>query len=88
MYAFSATAAENSILQISFSMIGRMNEMSFYCWERRLDGNCQLTGAAFGCGGGHPNKLYITTGGGSGQNVDVAGVETIVGAQLLEIQLD
>jgi hypothetical protein len=88
-YAYGATAGYNSILQISFSENGGGNETSvIVAGSEDSTEIAEPTGAAFGRGTGQLNKLYVTTGGGSGQNVDVNGTETAVGAQLLEITLN
>ena len=86
-YAYAATAVSNSIMQISFDEDGGMNQTAIIAGSEDSTEIAEPTGAAFGRGEGQLNKLYITTGGGSGQNVDVNGVETAVGAQLLQIQL-
>ncbi|TVY80335.1 hypothetical protein LSUE1_G005676, partial [Lachnellula suecica] len=87
-YAYAATAGYNSILQISFnSKDGGMNETETIAGSEYSTEIAEPTGAAFGRGVGQLNKLYVTTGSGSGENVDVNGVATAVGAQLLEIQL-
>lgn len=88
IYAYAATAGYNWILQISFNQDGRMNQTALIAGSEDSTAVAEPTGAAFGRGEGQLNKLYVTTGCGSGQNVDVDGIETAVGAQLLEIQLD
>ncbi|KUJ08299.1 uncharacterized protein LY89DRAFT_711717 [Mollisia scopiformis] len=86
-YAYAATAAENSILQISFNKAGGTNQTAIVAGDVDSTEIAEPTGTAFGRGEGQLNKLYVATGGGSGVNVDADGVETAVGAQLLEIQL-
>jgi hypothetical protein len=88
LYAYAATAGQNSIMQISFDRDGGNNQTAIIAGSADSTEIAEPTGCAFGRGAGQINKLYITTGGGSGQNVDVDGVETAVGAQLLEIQLN
>jgi hypothetical protein len=88
-YAFAATSGDNSILQISWNQNGTngtfANQSVIIAGNEYSTEIAEPTGAYFGRGIGQTRKLYITTGGGSGENVDVDGVETAVGAQLLEI---
>ncbi|CZR58819.1 uncharacterized protein PAC_08711 [Phialocephala subalpina] len=86
-YAYASTAGQNSIMQISFNIAAGTNETAIIAGSLDSTEIAEPTGAAFGRGESQLGKLYVTTGGGSGQNVDVNGVETAVGAQLLEIQL-
>jgi hypothetical protein len=86
-YAYVATAIDNTIVQISFNKAGGNNRTVVIAGNLDSTEIAEPTGAAFGRGEGQMNKLYVTTGGGSGEPVDVDGVETAVGAQLLEIQL-
>lgn len=75
-------------MQISFNKQGGMNQTAIIAGSLNSTEIAEPTSAAFGRGSeGQESKLYVTTGGGSGENVDVDGVETAVGAQLLEIQL-
>lgn len=87
-YAYATTPGENSIMQIRFNKNGGINETTIIAGSLDSTEIAEPTSCAFGLGEGQPNKLYITTGGGSRLNVEVDGVETAVGAQLLEIQLD
>lgn len=90
-YAYAATAGYNSILQISWNgnnATGFDNKTAIIAGSEYSTEIAEPTGGFFGRGPGQWNKLYVTTGGGSGEAVDVDGVETAVGAQLLEIQLD
>lgn len=87
-YAFASTSAYNTIMQIIFDTETGKNTTSIIAGDLNSIEVAEPTGAAFGRGEGQTNKLYITTGGGSGLAVDVNGTETVVGAQLLKIQLN
>ncbi|THV52877.1 hypothetical protein BGAL_0065g00050 [Botrytis galanthina] len=87
-YAYLTTSVNNSIMEISFdAKTGGNNETAIIAGALYSTEIAEPTGVAFGRAQGQINKLYVTTGGGSGMNVDVDGVETAVGAQLLEITL-
>ncbi|TGO56925.1 hypothetical protein BOTNAR_0212g00010 [Botryotinia narcissicola] len=87
-YAYLTTSVNNSIMEISFdAKTGGNNETAIIASALDSTDIAEPTGAAFGRAQGQLNKLYVTTGGGRGMNVDVDGVETAVGAQLLEITL-
>lgn len=86
-YAYAATAGDNSILQIEFSTNGTLIDSVTIAGSEDSTEIAEPTSAAFGRGQGFLNKLYVTTGGGSGIAVVVDGVDTVVGAQLLELQL-
>ncbi|OJJ42666.1 hypothetical protein ASPZODRAFT_137048 [Penicilliopsis zonata CBS 506.65] len=87
MYAYLATAAENTVMQVSFDLDGGNNQSVVIAGNLDSIEIAEPTACAFGRGEGEFDHLYITTGGGSGVNVDVNGVDTAVGAQLLEITL-
>lgn len=89
MWAYLATAGQNSVEQVGFNgitggdVVGSIIAGSLYSTDV-----AEPSAAAFGRIEGQLNKVYITTGGGSGQAVVVDGVDTAVGAQLLEITLN
>lgn len=87
-FAYAATAAENTIMQISFDLQGGRNLTSVIAGSLDSTEIAEPTGCAFGRGEGEMDWLYVTTGGGSGVGVDVDGVEVAVGAQLLGIKLN
>ncbi|PYH92600.1 hypothetical protein BO71DRAFT_420673 [Aspergillus ellipticus CBS 707.79] len=86
-FAYLSTVSGNSIEQVIFTPEGVAVGSEIIAGSEDSTEIAEPTGAFFGRGEGELNKLYITTGGGSAVNVDVDGVETSVGAQLLEIQL-
>lgn len=88
-WAYLSTAGQNSVEQVGFNgATGGDAEGSVIVGSVDSTDVAEPTGAAFGRIAGQLNKVYITTGGGSGEAVDVDGVETAVGAQLLEVTLD
>ncbi|PYH38081.1 uncharacterized protein BO87DRAFT_393549 [Aspergillus neoniger CBS 115656] len=87
-FAYAATAAMNTIMQISFDLQGGRNLTSVIAGSLDSTEVAEPTGCAFGRGEGEMDWLYVTTGGASAVNVDVDGVEVAVGAQLLGIKLN
>lgn len=86
-FAYLATASGNTIEQVIFTQNGVAVGSDIIAGGEDSTEIAEPTGAFFGRGKGQLNKLYVSTGGASAVNVDVNGVETAVGAQLLEIQL-
>ncbi|PWY96054.1 hypothetical protein BO94DRAFT_542132 [Aspergillus sclerotioniger CBS 115572] len=86
-YVYAATAAENTIMEISFDLEGGENRTEVVAGDLDSTEIAEPTGCAFGRGEGEVNVLYVTTGGGSAVAVDVDGVDVAVGAQLLGIRL-
>ncbi|GAQ40504.1 hypothetical protein AtubIFM55763_003178 [Aspergillus tubingensis] len=86
-FAYAATAAMNTVMQISFDLQGGRNLTSVIAGSLDSTEVAEPTGCAFGRGEGEMDWLYVTTGGASAVNVDVDGVEVAVGAQLLGIKL-
>ncbi|CRL23303.1 unnamed protein product [Penicillium camemberti] len=87
-FAYLSTSAGNSIEQVIFTRNGTAIGSEIIAGSEDSTEVAEPTGVFFGRGEGQLNKIYVTTGGGSGVNVDVNGTETAVGAQLLEIQLN
>ncbi|KAJ5606860.1 hypothetical protein N7537_003479 [Penicillium hordei] len=86
-FAYLSTSAGNTIEQVIFTRNGTTIGSEIIAGSEDLTEVAEPTGVFFGRGEGQLNKIYVTTGGGSGVNVDVNGTETAVGAQLLGIQL-
>lgn len=87
-YAYLATAAGNSVEQIIFTQEGEAISAEIIAGSDDSVEIAEPTGVFFGRGQEDFNTIFVTTGGGSAVNVDVDGVQTAVGAQLLGIQLN
>lgn len=88
LYAYLCEGSSNVILQVAFDAVtGGNNVTEIVAGASDSIEVAEPTGAYFGRAAGQTDKIYVVTGGGSGVAVDVDGVETAVGAQLLEITL-
>ncbi|OJK03602.1 hypothetical protein ASPACDRAFT_39219 [Aspergillus aculeatus ATCC 16872] len=87
-FAYLATATENTIQQVIFTKEGVAVGSEIIAGAEDSTEVAEPTGVFFGRGEGEENVIFVTTGGASAVNVDVDGVETAVGAQLLEIRLN
>lgn len=86
-FAYLTTSAGNTIEQVIFTRNGTAIGGETVAGSEDSTEVAEPTGVFFGRGDDQLNRIYVTTGGGSGVNVDVNGTETAVGAQVLEIQL-
>ncbi|KAJ5330454.1 hypothetical protein N7476_000237 [Penicillium atrosanguineum] len=86
-FAYLATAAGNSIEQVTFTKNGTAVGHEIIAGAEDPTEVVEPTGVFFGRDEGELNKIYVTTGSARAANVDVNGTDVAVGAQLLEIRL-